>query len=155
MSLDPGISIVVSFIGFFWIFIKKIYPLATKTIDEHIELVKNQISEAESLKNNASLALKEAYARKNEAVELIEKNRRESNEKIKRLRQENEEYLKTLRERFESSLKNQLEAELARQKELLMEKLSDQLIKKLKEKVESDDCDVSSVFSREDLKKLL
>ncbi|MDR2157968.1 MAG: hypothetical protein LBO02_01470 [Holosporaceae bacterium] len=155
MHIDPGISIAISFVGFSWIFMRKIYPFVANTIDKHIESVKNKINEAELLRENASLALKEAYVKKNDVVELIEKNRRESNEKIKRLRQENEDYLKTLRERFESSLKNQLEMELAKQKELLLAKLSDQLIKKLKEKIESDNCNVSNNFSKKELQKLL
>ncbi|MDR0632429.1 MAG: hypothetical protein LBF54_04320 [Holosporaceae bacterium] len=154
MLIDPNISIVVSFLGFVWIFAKKIYPQVTKTLDDHIESVKNKIYEAEILKDEASLSLKKAHGKKNDTAEIIRKNREASREKIRRLRLENEQYLKSLREKLETSMKIQLETELARQKDLLMEKLSEKIIEKLSEQLSSNDCEVSINFTKEDLQKL-
>jgi F0F1-type ATP synthase membrane subunit b/b' len=134
---------------------KKAYAFVIAIVDEHIDSVKSKINNAELLEREASLALKEAYVRKNDVRELIEKNRKESEEKIRRLYQENEQYLKTLRERFDASLQAQLEAELSRQKNLLMTKLSDQIIKKLMEQIDSADCSISTNFKKDDLRKLI
>ena len=155
MNIDAGLSIVVSFIGFSWIFAKKIYPILTKKLDDHIESVKNKIQEAEDLKNEAYASLKSAYVQKDDTEELIKMNRLKSEEKIKRLQEENEKLLKMLRERHEASLKVQLEAEFAKQKSHLIEKLSDLVIKKLSEKVSDVDCKTITNIDKNDLNKLL
>ncbi|MDR1375287.1 MAG: hypothetical protein LBJ45_00530 [Holosporaceae bacterium] len=155
MKLDPELSVILSFMGFFWIFVKKIYPLLTKALDARIEEVKNKILEAESLKNEAFIALEEARAEKNVLENAIEENRLISEKKIKRLREEHEESLKSLRERHEILLKTQLKAELAKQNDQLIKKLSDLIGKKLLERVSNADYQSSMPITKEDLKKLL
>jgi F0F1-type ATP synthase membrane subunit b/b' len=155
MTLDPELSVVVSFIGFSWIFVKKIYPLVTKALDAHIEAVKSKILEAESLKDEASAALEKARTEKNALKNVIEENRLISEKKIKRLRMEHEESLKLLRKHHEALLKTQLEAELAKQKDQLVKKLSILIKEKLLEKVVSADYRSSVSVTQEDLKRLL
>ena len=116
MSIDPSVSIVISFLGFCWIFAKKVYPMLTQKLDEHIEAVKQQIAEAEKLREDAAAALKKAQEKEEEIEKIITANRLKSEEKIIRLREENERLLKILRERHEISLKTQLEAEVVKQK---------------------------------------
>lgn len=155
MNIDPGISIVISFVGFGLIFAKKIYPILTKKLDDHIESVKNKIQEAENLKDEAYASLKNAYIQKDDTEELIRINRLKSEEKIRRLQEENEKLLQMLRERHEASLKLQLEAEFAKQKNHLIEKLSDLIIEKLSERVTDENCKVVTNIDKEDLSKLL
>jgi F0F1-type ATP synthase membrane subunit b/b' len=154
MTIDPGISILISFIGFVYIFMKKVYPLLTSALDEHIESVKGKIKEAELLKEEALLMLKNANVKKQDIAKIIRENKEASDERIARLRKENEDYLRDLREKFEILLKNQLEAELSKQKDLLIGRLSEQIIAKLSEKAAAAESDIQIDFSNEDLKKL-
>ncbi|MDR2107506.1 MAG: hypothetical protein LBO73_03230 [Holosporaceae bacterium] len=153
MNIDPGVSIVVSFLGFAWVFMRKISPSVLKMLDGHIETVKNKISEAEILKEEATLELKEARARKNEAEKIMKEERLESEKRTERLYVEHEKYLRELREKFEAALKIRLESELARQKSQIMAKLSDEIVQKLSERIKSEDC--AADFTEEDLRKLI
>ncbi len=155
MNIDPSLSIVISFFGFCWIFAKKIYPVIISKIDEHIKSVKSQIDEAEKLKDEANIALKNAYAQKDDIERLIKENRKKSEEKIEKLKKENERLLQILRERHESSLKNQLEAELAKQKNNLIDKILDLLIEKLTERLADKNCDINVEIDKRDLSKLI
>ncbi|MDR2067547.1 MAG: hypothetical protein LBP41_00985 [Holosporaceae bacterium] len=155
MKLDAELSIIASFIGFCWIFAKKVYPLLTKTLDAHIEAVKSKISEAELLKNEASAALEKARAEKSILESVIEENRLTSGKKIKQLREEHEKSLRLLRERHEILLKAKLEAELAKQKDELIKKLSLLIREKLLERIGDADYAPSMAIIKEDLKKLL
>ena len=154
MSIEPEVSIVVSFLCFAWIFAKKVYPAVVKQLDDHIDAVKEKIHEAERLKDEANAALKNAYVRKDDIEKIIEENRKNSEEKIARLREENEILLQTLRKRYEDSLKNQLEAAFVKQKNELIEKLSDLLIEKLTEKIKNSPTN-DVMISKDELKKLL
>lgn len=155
MNIDAGLSIVVSFLCFAWIFAKKVYPLLTNALDEHIDSVKQKILDAERAKEDASLALKVAYVKNQEVADVIEENRKQSEERIRRLREENAKYIAELRERYEASLKARLEAEFAKQKGELLDQLADLVVKKLSEKVQSADCKVSTIVTKEDLQKLI
>jgi F0F1-type ATP synthase membrane subunit b/b' len=155
MAISAEFSIVLSFAGFCWIFWKKVYPFLTKTLDEHIELVKKKINEAESLKEKASAALKMAYAKKVDIDNIIEENCKISLKKINKLSEENEKYLKSLRERHEASLKARLEAELAKQKDQIIEKLSEVIMQRLSEKTHDSNCKTPLSISKKDLKRLI
>jgi F0F1-type ATP synthase membrane subunit b/b' len=155
MTIDPHVSIVFSFVGFVGIFAVKIYPLIVQSLDEHIQSIKNKIKEVESLKDDSYVALKKALADKDDISEVIEKNKRESVAKIERMKLENEKYLKILRRRFETSLETRLEAEAAKQKDLLIGKLADQIVKRASERISSSGCEISVDFAKEDLKKLI
>ena len=135
MSIDPSLSILISFLGFCWIFAKKVYPMVTRKLDEHIEAVKQQIAEAEKLREEAAIALENAKKKENEIENIITENRIKSEEKIKRLREENERLLKMLRERHEISLKTQLEAEFVKQKNQLIDRLTNLILEKISEKI--------------------
>jgi F0F1-type ATP synthase membrane subunit b/b' len=152
--LSADVSVIISFVGFVWIFKEKIYPLLLQTLDEHIGSVQDKIDGVESLKSESSVALKKARLTKGSIAGVIHESRIASGAKIKRLRDENEEYLRTLKVRFEASLKTQLEAELAKQRDLLIERLADQIVEKLSEQVKSSRCEVSVNFAEEDLRKL-
>ena len=155
MSIDPSVSIVISFLGFCWIFAKKVYPMLTQKLDEHIEAVKQQIAEAEKLREDAAAALKKAQEKEEEIEKIITANRLKSEEKIIRLREENERLLKILRERHEISLKTQLEAEVVKQKNQLIDRLADLILKRISEKIEETDYKFSISLKKEDLNKLL
>ncbi|MDR2782023.1 MAG: hypothetical protein LBB21_06270 [Holosporaceae bacterium] len=152
--MDPNVSIVISFLGFVWIFKKKAYPLLVQKLDDYIQSVRSKIDEAELTKDESSLALRMAHTNKSGTADIIEKSKEASHAKIKRIRDENDEYLKSLTERFENSLEVQLEAELAKQKDLLIEKIADQVVKNLSEKLSSTDCEPAINFTKEDLQKL-
>jgi F0F1-type ATP synthase membrane subunit b/b' len=155
MSMSPTLSIVISFLGFCWIFAKKVYPHITKYLDDYIDSIKKNVSDAENFKNDAYSALKDAYVHKDDTEEIIRENRTKSEEKIKRLKAENVKSLHHLRERHTASLKVQLDAELAKQKNFLIERLSDVILLRLSEKISNSECNVSTSFDKEDLQKLL
>lgn len=155
MNIDPSFSIVISFLGFCWIFFKKIYPLITKKLDEHIKAVKQQITEAEKLYEDASVALKKAQEKESEIDAIIAANRLKSEEKIQRLQKENRRLQKMLRERHEISLKTQLEAEVVKQKNQLIDRLSNLILEKISEKIEETNYKFSTSLKKEDLSKLL
>ena len=155
MSIDPSFSVAVSFVGFCWIFFKKVYPVITQKLDEHIESVKQKILEAENLKDDACSVLKNAYRKKDDIEKIIEENRKKSEEKIERLRQENEEELQNLRKRYEDAVKAQAEAAFVKQKSLLIEKLSDLIIERLTEKIKNSGSETDIMITKEDLKKLM
>lgn len=155
MSIDASFSIVISFLGFCWIFVKKIYPLITQKLDEHIEAVKQQIAEAEKLREDAAVALKKAQEKEGEIEGIITANHLKSEEKIRKLHEENERLLKMLRERHEISLKTQLEAEFVKQKNQLIDRLANLILEKISEKIEEEDYKFSISLKKEDLNKLL
>ena len=155
MSIDPSFSILISFLGFCWIFAKKVYPMITRKLDEHIEAVKQQIAEAEKLREEAAIALENAKKKESEIEDIIAENRIKSEEKIKRLREENERLLKMLRERHEISLKTQLEAEFVKQKNQLIDRLTNLILEKISERIEETGYKFSTSLKKEDLSKLL
>lgn len=155
VNIDPSISIVISFLGFCWIFAKKVYPLVTRKLDEHIEAVKQEIARAEQLRDEATYSLKAAREKEHEIEEIIAANRLRSEEKIKKLKEENKKLLKMLRERYEISLKTQLEAEFVKQRNQLIDRLSDLIIEKIHEKVNEADYKFTTTLKKEDLSKLL
>jgi F0F1-type ATP synthase membrane subunit b/b' len=155
MSISVEMTVVFSFIGFCFLFAKKIYPLITKGLDAHIDSVKNQIKEAEDLKAKASEALQLAYSRKDETIKIIQENERVTSEKIQRMYEENEQALNALRTRQEIALENQLKAEFQKQKEKLIDRIADLVVNKLTEKIESRECKIPTNFTKEDLRKLI
>ncbi|MDR3155705.1 MAG: hypothetical protein LBT90_01200 [Holosporaceae bacterium] len=154
MFLTPDFSIVLSFFGFMYIFIKKIYPIVIAKIDEYIESVKLKIQHAETRKDNAYLFLKQAYVQKDDTEEIIRLTRLKSKEKIMRMKVENEKLLDSLHERYEASIKVQLEAELMKQKNQLVERISDVVIEKLSKIIVDAHCEVVTTVKKEDLRKL-
>ncbi|MDR2794292.1 MAG: hypothetical protein LBB12_00765 [Holosporaceae bacterium] len=153
--MTPELTILISFLGFAWIFWKKIYPLLAKKLDEHIETVKKKIADAEVLRDEAYAALKQAQLKKTETEAEIEAHKLKTEQKIKSLYEENARLMRNTVERYEASVKTQLEAEIAKQKNQLIEKLSDILIEKLVEKINSGDCSLDINLKKKDLKKLL
>jgi F0F1-type ATP synthase membrane subunit b/b' len=155
MTLDPSISLVVSFFGFVLVFVKKVYPLATVTLDEHIESVKRKIADAECQRTAANQTLAEATQKKNDVVEVITSHKKASADRLEKLRQENDEYLKTLSARLKASLKAQLEAETIKQRDLLLKKISQDLIAKIITHPHSSAIGAPSIYTNEDLQKLM
>ncbi|MDR2766581.1 MAG: hypothetical protein LBB63_03945 [Holosporaceae bacterium] len=154
MNFSPELSVVISFLGFSWIFMRKIYPNITKALDKHIESVENEIHEAELLREEATSALKEAHSHKREMESALEEARRASISKIERLEAEHQRQLRLLQEKYESQLKSRLETELARQKDLLLGKLSDLVMEKLSEKIDETGRRMSVDVDSKDLRRL-
>jgi hypothetical protein len=72
---------------------------------------------------------------------------------LERLQQENDEYLKALSARLEASLKAQLEAETIKQRDLLLKKISHDLVAKAATR--SSVTVAPSTYANEDLRKLI
>lgn len=153
--MTPELTVLISFLGFAWIFWKKIYPLLAKKLDEHIETVKKKISDAEVLRDEAYAALKQAQLKKIETEALIEAHKIKTEQKIKLLYEENAKLMRHTIERYETSMKTQLEAEIAKQKNQLIERLSNVLIEKLVERINDGSCSLDTRLEKKDLKKLL
>jgi F0F1-type ATP synthase membrane subunit b/b' len=155
MNFSPELSIVLSFVGFSWIFVKKIYPYITRTLDKHIESVENKIHEAELLKEEASLSLKGAYSNKLEVENALDEARLASTKKIERMQEEHRQHLAALQEKYEVQLKSQLKSELSRQKELLMERISDMVMERLSGKIGDVDRKMPTSIDVENLRRLV
>lgn len=155
MSISLEATVVVSFLGFCWIFVKKIYPLVISELDAHIEAIRAEISEAEKLKNQATEALQEAYTHKNDTAVLIKNSRLAADEKIKGMYEENEQALRELRQKQEAALEAQLKAEFIKQESFLMNKIADLIVDKVVQRIQDGQCKIPTNFSKEDLQKLI
>ena len=146
------LSILISFLCFLAIIIKKVWPLIINSLDSHIEKVKTQISSAEEQREKSAAALARASQIGSKVQSEVEDYKKKSEERIAQLKGENEQYLQKLREKSEKSLNAQLNAELSKQKDQLLDRLAALIIDRLSEKVKGQVFDVN--FSQEDLKKL-
>lgn len=155
MNINPEMTVLISFIGFGFLFWKKLYPLVTKGLDDHIDEVKKQIEEAEGMKNQASEALRQAYIHKDEVENFVKENQRATDEKMQRLYDDNERILRELREKQEAALEAQLRSEFVKQREQLLDKIADLVVNKLTEKIESGECKIPTNFAKDDLRKLI
>ena len=155
MHLDPETSVIISFLGFSLLFAKKIYPIVLRQIDGYINSVKQRIQRLESQKDEAYSLLKMAYVKRDDVDEIIKSNRIKSEEKIKRLHIENRGYLNFLKEKHELSYKKQLDAELVKQKNLLIKRLSDSIIEKLTYEIVDNNSKFNVTVNKSDLHKLL
>ena len=147
------LSILVSFLCFVFLFIRKIYPVITDELDSYIEKVREQISSAEKLQKESEAVLKNANELSKSTKKELENYKKLSQEKLLRLEEENKIYLEELRKKSEAAMNVQLQAELSRQKKILTDKLSDLICEKLSEKLKNQNEKIE--FSKEDLKKLL
>lgn len=146
------LSILGSFLCFLFLVFKKVWPLLLKSLDDHIEKVKNKINSAEKLREESTAALTRANLARANIQNEIESYKRRSEERIFQLERENQLYLRALREKAALSLNAQLSAELSKQKEILVDRLSDLIVEKLSEKTKVQSEEIS--FSKEDLKRL-
>lgn len=147
------LSILISFLCFLVIFIKKIYPVITGGLDSYIEKVKEQISSAEKLREDSEIALKKANQVSENTQREIEDYKKMSQAKLAQMEEDNRVYLENLRKKSEVLMNSRLQAELAKQKKILTDKLADLICERLSEKMKKQKGKVD--FSKEDLKKLL
>ncbi len=156
MKLDAYViaelSILGSFLCFLALVIKKVWPILIKSLDDHIEKIKNQIDSAEKLREDSAVALTRANNISSNIQNEIENYKKRSEERITQLEEENQRYIQALKEKATLSLNAQLSAELSKQKEILVDRLADLIAERLSEKVKDQYSDV--IFSKEDLKKL-
>ncbi len=155
MSIDAEFSVFISFCMFAYLFYDKVCPLLINYLDDYIESVKMKIQRSEERKKTAYGALKTAYANRDAAKKAIVDNQKRSDEKVAKLRVENAEYLKALRLRHEAALKTQLEAEAAKQKNLLINKLSDAIVNEVECQVVSGEREFAINVDKKDLYRLL
>lgn len=151
----PEVAILISFVIFAVIFYFKVIPILKNMIDKYIMDVQKKIEDAEKIKDEASLLLKEAYVNKDSVDEVIAANKHLSDTRIAEIKRQNEEHLEVIKKRYEASLKKQLDAELVRQKNILINQLADLVIKKLSEKIKNEDYQAELNISRNDLLKLM
>lgn len=155
MQISAEFTVAISFIIFSVVFVKWVYPMLISGLDGHIDEIKNKIKEAEKLKEEANIALKDAYAKKNQTEALIAEKQKIASERIQKLYENNERYLNELRVRQEATLKNQLESEFLKHRDLLISKLADLIVEKISLKVKIGEKEIPSHFTKEDLTKLI
>ncbi len=148
------LSIVVSFTCFLILFFKKAYPFVVDGIDSYIAEVRKKIDDAERLKSDAVSALAQAEKRRKETELEIEEYRKRSQARIEQLEQENKKYLELLEAKNAEALEKQLNVELAKQKQELINKLSDLVIAKLSDRIQKEQLSASINISQEDLSLL-
>jgi F0F1-type ATP synthase membrane subunit b/b' len=153
--MDLEGAVALSFIGFVCLFIRKIYPHLIEYLDGYIEGVKKQVSDVENYKNSACADLNRARAQLDETKTMLQESRQQNESKMDALRVENERVLRTIRKKYESSGKLRLKAELATQKHLLIERVADVLVKKIKQDIRRGDHHIEMDIKKEDLEKLL
>lgn len=146
------LSILGSFLCFLVLIIKKIWPLLINSLDNYIEKVRGQISSAEKLKEESTVALARANRISSDIQGEVENYKKKSEERIAQLEEENKRYIQAMKEKAALSLDIQLKTELAKQKEILVDKLADLVVERLSEKVKEQDW--ATIFSKEDFKKL-
>ena len=146
------LSILISFLCFLAIVIKKVWPVLMSGLDSHIENVKNQINSAEKLREESTAALVRADKISSNIQSEIEEYKKKSEERIAQLEEENRRYIQALKEKAAQSLEAQMNAELSRQKEILVDRLADLIAEKLSEKSKNLSGTVN--LSEEDLEKL-
>ena len=155
MQISAEFTVAISFIIFSVVFVKWVYPMLISGLDGHIDEIKNKIKEAEKLKEEANIALKDAYAKTNQTEALIAEKQKIASERIQKLYENNERYLNELRVRQEATLKNQLESEFLKHRDLLISKLADLIVEKISLKVKIGEKEIPSHFTKEDLTKLI
>lgn len=147
------LSILGSFICFVFLFAKKVWPLFVGSLDSHIEKVKKQIESAEQMKTDSTLRLTRANQNSDNVQDEVEEYQKKSRERISQLEEENQRYVQKLREKAAQSLESQLAVELAKHKELLVDRLADLIVEKLSDKIKDKSDEVT--FSKKDLEKLV
>jgi F0F1-type ATP synthase membrane subunit b/b' len=152
--MTPELSLLISFAVFLWICYRKLYPFCIRQLDEYIDCIKKNLDNAETLKNDAYSQLKKAYVRKDDVDGIIEANRLKSPKKLQRLQDEHERLLQLLRQKHSTSVKIQLNAELSKQKNRLIERLADVVLAQLSEYVQNPSCRVITSIDPDDLQKL-
>ena len=125
------LSILGSFLFFLALLIKKVWPLLKSSLDAHIERVKNQIDSAEKMREDSTNALNRANLVSLNIQNEVEDYKRRSKERIDQLEEENRRYIQNLKEKAEQSLNAQLNAELSKQKEILVDRLADLIAERL------------------------
>lgn len=155
MVLTPELSILIAFVIFILIFAVKVYPSVVTALDEYIESVKQRLAKAEEMNISSSRNLEKAKEKEKKTGELIEASRLKSEEKMRRLQEENERQLELLRERHEISLQNQLEAEFKKQRNVLIDRVSDLIVEGVEKQVGANESYLETEISKKDLEKLL
>lgn len=156
MVLTPELAVLIAFCIFSLIFAAKVYPSVVAALDEYIESVKNKLSKAEEMRLSASRDLQNAVKKEKETGELINISRFKSEEKMRKLQEENELQLEMIRERHQVSLQNQLEAEFRKQRNALIDRLSDLIVEGVEKKIETQkDSKLGEEIRKSDLEKLL
>jgi F0F1-type ATP synthase membrane subunit b/b' len=155
MNIDPSVSIVISFAGFAYVFMKKICPLTIKSLDDYIDSVKNKFLGAEQQWTDASQQMNDAILKKDNITAVIENDNNASRIRIEKFREDNEAHLQILAGRLEASMKAQLEAESQRLRDALLTKISDEISARIATLAESGGCTMASEYAPDDLKKLL
>lgn len=155
MSIDAGVSIVVSFGCFAWIFVKKVLPLVLSALDEYIDGIKNKLSSVEREKEEALDMVKKSQLKQQEIFKSIDAERARSRDRIQQLSVDNDRELVSLREQYQAALKTKVDAEVSKQRNAILNQLSDIIIDELSEKIRRSNCGSVPTISKNDLKRLI
>lgn len=155
MNIDAGVSIVVSFACFAWIFVKKVLPIVLSALDEYIDGIKNRLSSIDKEKEQALSVLSNSQVRQKEIFKVIDDERQRSQERIKQLNEDNDQEIVALRDQYQFALKTKLDSEMSKQKNAILNQLSDVIVDKLAEKFQQSDTGSIPVISKQDLSKLM
>ena len=93
-------------------------------LDNYISEIEGRINEAERLKDEAAVLLKEAYATRENVKNEIEKCKKESEERILNLKKENEDHIAQVEKRMNLSVAAGVQADLLKNKDEIFKKVS-------------------------------
>lgn len=155
MVLSPEGVVVISFLGFALVFAWKVYPQVVRALDGYIQSVKDALSKAEGEQRSASRNFNAAKEKEKEVGRLIESERLDSEKRMCQLRKDNERLLNLFRERYEISSKVELESEVRKQKNLLIDRLSDLIVDEIESQAVRHERRTRQGIRASDLKKLL
>lgn len=155
MNIDAGVSIVVSFGCFAWIFVKKVFPPVVSALDEYIDGIKSKLSSVEREKEEALDMFKKSQHKQQEIFKSIDAEQVSSQNRIQQLNEDNDRDLVLLREQYQLALQTKVDAELSKQKNAILDQLSDVIVDKLSEKIRQNNHSSVPTISKNDLKKLM
>lgn len=148
----PEFWVLISFVFFVGFFGRKIYLKITGQLDEYIKSVSDKIAEAEKIKEEASVLLKNARLRQDKQQDEVGKYQKESEEKLRILDEANRNYMDNLVKNFQQSFDKKVEADIAKKVETVRNSIIEQIISDVEKKILEDKPKIRVL--EEDLKKL-
>lgn len=134
----PEMWVLISFLCFIGFFGRKIYLKIVEQIDEYIKGISEKIAEAEKIKEEASVLLKEACLRRDKQQEEVDRYKRESEQKLKILDESNRRYMDALTKNFQQSFDKKVEADIAKKIEETKNRIIEQVVFDVEKKILED-----------------
>lgn len=148
----PELWVLISFLCFVGFFGRKIYLKIVEQLDEYIKGISEKIAEAEKIKEEAAILLKEACSRRDKQQEEIDRYKKESEEKLKILNESNCRYMDALTKNFQQSFDKKVEADIAKKIDEAKNRIIEQVIFDVEKKILEDKPKIRVL--EDDLKRL-